>query len=226
MLAKLATTAALLAFASPAFAAVVISNTEGPDAVPGGLTVVATFNNNDDSDGFTDGIKTSVVTNTTTGPVTNPQTGSIGAAAQPFPTTPANPFHGVQGTGTSTFTFTKALAKFSFYWGSIDTYNKIEFTRANGTTFIIGGSDIISGNFGAQNLPAANQRVTFNFTGSDVIKSAKLYNSPTTNAFEIDTMAIAAVPEPATWAMMILGFGLIGGAMRSRKTVTTKVAYA
>jgi hypothetical protein len=24
------------------------------------------------------------------------------------------------------------------------------------------------------------------------------------------------VPEPATWAMMILGFGLIGGAMRRR----------
>lgn len=27
------------------------------------------------------------------------------------------------------------------------------------------------------------------------------------------------VPEPGTWLMMILGFGLIGGAMRSRKTV-------
>ena len=32
-----------------------------------------------------------------------------------------------------------------------------------------------------------------------------------------DARAItAAVPEPATWAMMILGFGLIGGAMRRR----------
>ena len=27
----------------------------------------------------------------------------------------------------------------------------------------------------------------------------------------------SAVPEPATWAMMLLGFGLIGGAMRSAK---------
>ncbi|MFT3976214.1 MAG: PEPxxWA-CTERM sorting domain-containing protein [Sphingomonas bacterium] len=27
----------------------------------------------------------------------------------------------------------------------------------------------------------------------------------------------AAVPEPATWAMMILGMGMIGGAMRARK---------
>ena len=28
---------------------------------------------------------------------------------------------------------------------------------------------------------------------------------------------LAAVPEPATWAMMIVGFGLVGGAMRSAK---------
>ena len=30
--------------------------------------------------------------------------------------------------------------------------------------------------------------------------------------------ATAAVPEPATWAMMLGGFGLIGGAMRRRRT--------
>jgi hypothetical protein len=29
----------------------------------------------------------------------------------------------------------------------------------------------------------------------------------------------AAVPEPATWAMMIVGFGLVGFAMRSRRSV-------
>ena len=35
----------------------------------------------------------------------------------------------------------------------------------------------------------------------------------------------AAVPEPATWGMMILGFGMIGAAARSRKTKTT-VSFA
>ena len=34
-----------------------------------------------------------------------------------------------------------------------------------------------------------------------------------------------AVPEPATWAMMIGGMGMIGGAMRRRK-VSTKVSFA
>ncbi len=33
----------------------------------------------------------------------------------------------------------------------------------------------------------------------------------------------AGVPEPAAWAMMIAGFGLVGGAMRRR---VTKVTYA
>lgn len=38
---------------------------------------------------------------------------------------------------------------------------------------------------------------------------------------------VAAVPEPATWAMMIVGFGLVGGALRRRKTAnTTQVSYA
>jgi hypothetical protein len=31
------------------------------------------------------------------------------------------------------------------------------------------------------------------------------------------TLVSAAVPEPATWAMMIAGFGVVGGAMRRRK---------
>ena len=35
--------------------------------------------------------------------------------------------------------------------------------------------------------------------------------------------AVGAVPEPASWALMIGGFGLAGGALRRR---VTKVSYA
>jgi hypothetical protein len=35
----------------------------------------------------------------------------------------------------------------------------------------------------------------------------------------------AAVPETATWAMMISGFGLIGGAMRRHKSAIAKAAW-
>ena len=37
------------------------------------------------------------------------------------------------------------------------------------------------------------------------------------------TANLTAVPEPATWGMMIMGFGLLGGVMRRR---STKVAFA
>ncbi len=37
---------------------------------------------------------------------------------------------------------------------------------------------------------------------------------------DIDAVGIlAAVPEPATWALMILGFGVIGYSMRRRPSV-------
>lgn len=38
--------------------------------------------------------------------------------------------------------------------------------------------------------------------------------------------ATGAVPEPATWAMMLAGFGMIGLAARKRSAVKTTVAYA
>lgn len=37
---------------------------------------------------------------------------------------------------------------------------------------------------------------------------------------------VNAVPEPATWAFMIFGFGAIGSAMRRRKTTRMKVSYS
>ena len=36
----------------------------------------------------------------------------------------------------------------------------------------------------------------------------------------------AAVPEPATWALMIMGFGLMGAAMRRDRKVTARIRFA
>lgn len=37
----------------------------------------------------------------------------------------------------------------------------------------------------------------------------------------LDNVLLTAVPEPASWAMMIVGFGLAGGAMRRRRAMTS-----
>jgi hypothetical protein len=42
---------------------------------------------------------------------------------------------------------------------------------------------------------------------------------------EIRGQLINAVPEPATWSLMLLGFGAVGASMRRRK-VTARVSYA
>jgi hypothetical protein len=43
---------------------------------------------------------------------------------------------------------------------------------------------------------------------------------------DVEGNVISGVPEAGTWAMMIVGFGIIGFAMRKRSTVGTKVSYA
>lgn len=216
MIAKLATTVALLAVASPALAVTVISNTPGaPDpGPPPGLTTVVTF----------DAPSAPGISNSTTGSVFT-GTGSVsGQYAAPAGTPVGGKYQAVQGGATSTFTFASPLGKFSLYWGSIDTYNTLEFLNAANTvvgSFTGASFPPAAGN---QVLANSNRRITFGFTGAEAVTKVRFKSG--SNAFEYDTLAIAGIPEPTTWAMMILGFGLIGGAMRSRKAVTTKVAYA
>ena len=52
-------------------------------------------------------------------------------------------------------------------------------------------------------------------TGNDVF-SFGFQNVP--GFFGLDNLSLTAVPEPSTWAMMIVGFGLVGAAARRRKS--------
>jgi hypothetical protein len=55
--------------------------------------------------------------------------------------------------------------------------------------------------------------LSFNFSGL----------GSTAADFAIDKVSMTAVPEPATWAMMLLGFGIVGSSARRRKV---NVAFA
>ncbi len=54
------------------------------------------------------------------------------------------------------------------------------------------------------------------------VPSSNLFLSGTIS--DINVSVTSAVPEPATWAMLILGFGLIGGSMRRRRSTSAKPA--
>lgn len=63
---------------------------------------------------------------------------------------------------------------------------------------------------------------SFNFIANSTTTNLRFSADPaTSNGFfglALDNVAIISAPEPATWAMMLLGFGLIGAAMRYRRT--------
>lgn len=49
---------------------------------------------------------------------------------------------------------------------------------------------------------------------------------PLTYRLTISDSAVSAVPEPATWAMMILGLGMVGFSLRRRANQAIRVTYA
>lgn len=58
-----------------------------------------------------------------------------------------------------------------------------------------------------------------------VLNLAQLTGNPTGLRVEFQQSNVNAVPEPATWGLMLVGFGLIGAAIR-RRNVRTTVRFA
>jgi hypothetical protein len=156
--------------------------------------------------------------------------------AQPFGTTdqyyatgPIPDGNGEPGTSPGVIdltTFATTLGPIntlSFLWGSVDSYNTLEFLDAfDNVLGTFTGDDVNNPANGDQSNPATNRVVFFSLTDGAENSFRKLrLTSIGQNAFEIDNIAInPAVPEPATWALMILGFAGIGVALRRRSRPT------
>lgn len=113
----------------------------------------------------------------------------------------------------------------SFYWGSIDEHNTLTLLdAADKVLATFTGTQVIADANGDQSDPATNRIVTLTFTGESRQAIAKMQFDSGSNAFEFDHVAVlAGVPEPTTWAMMLLGMGIVGASMRRR---TTQVSFA
>jgi hypothetical protein len=141
--------------------------------------------------------------------------GSVGGQnAAPYGDTSQYITIGDAPPGTATLALPNNKSNYlGLYWGSIDLYNSITITDANGQTVINATAyPQLNPNNGDQGLLGSayvNIFDTAAITGV-VFNSSQI-------AFEFDNVTIASVPEASTWAMMLLGFLGLGFMAYRRK---------
>jgi hypothetical protein len=98
-----------------------------------------------------------------------------------------------------------------------------EILNAGGPTITAGTWTRTANN----NLTTTFGTSSLSFIAGSASTELKFKVDPVTNSVDgiLDNVSIAAVPEPATWLMMIFGFGLVGGAMRYRQRQPAKVTF-
>lgn len=121
---------------------------------------------------------------------------------------------GEQGLIDTSFGFTGFTFNAGFFLpGTVSI-----FSGVGGTGTLLGSLSGILGD------PTAFTRQTIAFNG--VGRSITIVGPSSSLGFDDITFTLASggVPEPATWALMLIGFGMVGGAMRARRLV--RVTYA
>lgn len=96
----------------------------------------------------------------------------------------------------------------------------------SGSTTTFGRSDsfgrVLTTEFGTNGLVQGETSATYifrtNATSFNTNGTFGIIDGSTISGLTYQPTGLAAIPEPATWAMMIIGFGAIGGAMRRSRT--------
>lgn len=127
------------------------------------------------------------------------------------------------------------------YWDSTTglTVNYLNIPYISGAGFSDGftPNGLVIGGLSAGVTGMSMANMDFRFLIEDIsrpnVGASFSYSSGLSNGtsgehtyFEARSVQVNAVPEPSTWAMLILGFAAIGGAMRSRKRHRLGVRFA
>lgn len=151
------------------------------------------------------------------------ETGSHWYAATPAGNGSRYGYVSTRDGGATATLFTPKVSSISFYWGSIDTYNHVDILGAGGSVLFTLSGSAIPPSDGDWFSGATNQRVSFTRTSGPHIEGVRFRTDWI--AFEVDDIATSgAVPEPATWAFMIAGFGMVGSAARRRRRQSVLVS--
>lgn len=133
-------------------------------------------------------------------------------------------FLSILGGASYSVNFTAPVQFFSFVVGSLDTYNEVKLTLTDNSVIDLVGAQIVNQpvTFTSTGNSSVAGRVSYDFGGGAGLKSAVF--SSTNDSLEIDGLA-AAVPEASVWAMMMVGLGVAGGALRRRRAAS-RVVFA
>jgi hypothetical protein len=122
------------------------------------------------------------------------------------------------------------------YNGDVNQHARVDILRAGADAFSTAASDVVTNVFiGANDTAGPNPYVSYSYNlqslvgpGNYILRFAEVDNSGYFNlgVDNVSLNATGAVPEPASWAMMILGMGAVGGALRRRSKVSTTVKFA
>ena len=152
------------------------------------------------------------------------------------PATAAPLLFELSGSRSATFTFDPETTTPDFFnssfIGNQVSYNSIEgiFGGTPGTAFVGFGT------FLAATLNIQSPSLGFTqFAGPGLFTVSNMRPVLSLGTFQLTSIvsgastlkisAAAAVPEPATWAMMLIGFGMMGASMRYRRR-STSTSYA
>jgi len=144
--------------------------------------------------------------------------GSVPGAAKPAGDATNYLAVGSGGTNATELAFLGPHTHLGLDWGSIDVYNVLIFLSKGTPVFAVTGLQLLSDpNFSGNQLSdISNRYVNFNFTQGSF--DALVFHTLLPN-FEVDNIAIDGVPELSTWAMMLIGFGLVGIQVRRRQAL-------
>lgn len=131
------------------------------------------------------------------------------------------------------------LTYFGYWLSALDRGNQLEFLKDGAVVATITPLDVLgntgacpagpycgnpSGPYAGRNMGEPYAFINVYFTGGDSFDAIRFFESPDAGDYESDNHTVGywtqkggVVPEPATWAMMILGFGLVGVAARRRQ---------
>ena len=124
------------------------------------------------------------------------------------------------------FTFGGVLDSVTFNYGDNggDDDNPVSVSAFTAAGTLLGnvGGGYNAGETGGRSITAA-------FSGASyyILSSGSADGNPNSLLWDVASYTLAGgggVPEPATWALMILGFGAVGGAMRRRSGRAVAVA--